>query len=66
MVHVSSLKTGKISVMQDSRQFLVKEVLFQLRGRGHCQDNATPSFFLNSKGSILGLSNDVSFVFEFH
>ena len=66
MVNESSLKTGKISVMRDSKQFLVKEVLFQLRGRGHPQDNATPSFFFNSEGSILGLSNEVSFVSEFH
>ena len=64
MVNESSLKTGKISVMRDSRQFLVKVVLFQLRGHGHPQDDATPNFFANSKRPILGLSNEVSFVPE--
>ena len=50
--------------MRDSRQVLVKVVLFQLRGRGHPQDNATPSFFPDSKSSILGLLNSVFFVSE--
>ena len=40
-------------------------VLFQLRGHGHPQDDATPNFFLDSKGPLLGLSNEVSFVSEF-
>ena len=62
MVNESSLKTGKISHMKDSRQVLVKVALFQLREHGHPQDNATPSFFPDSKCSILGLSNEVSFV----
>ena len=66
MVNESSLKTGKISVMRDSKQFLVKGVLFQLKGCDHPQDNAKASFFLNSKGSILGLSNEGSFVSEFY
>ena len=65
MVNESSLKTGKISVMRDSRQVLVKVVLFQLRVHGHPQDNATPSFFPDSKSSILGLLKEVSFVSEF-
>ena len=65
MENERSLKNGKISVMRDSRQVLVKVVLFQLRGRGHPQDNATPSFFTDSKISILGLSNEVSFISEF-
>ena len=43
---------------------LVKVVLFQLRGRGHPQGDAKPNFFPNSKSSILGLSNEVSFVSE--
>ena len=64
MVNERSLKTGKISVMKDSRQVLVKVVLFQLRGPGHPQDDATPNFFANSKRPILGLSNEVSFVPE--
>ena len=65
MVNESSLKTGKISVMKDSRQVLVKVALFQLREYGHPQDNATPSFFPDSKSFKLGLSNEVSFVSDF-
>ena len=61
-----SLKTGRISVLKGSIRVLVKVVLFQLRGRGHPQDDATPNFFENSKRSILGLSNEVSFVSELH
>ena len=40
-----SSETGRISVIKGSRQVLVKVVLFQLRGRGHPQDDATPIFF---------------------
>ena len=65
MVNESSLKTGKISVMRDSRQVLVKVVLFQLRGHGHLQDDAMLNFFPYSKGSLLGLSNEVNFASEF-
>ena len=36
-------------------------MLFQLRGRGHPQDDATPNFFADSKRPISGLSNEVSF-----
>ena len=35
--------------------------IFQLRGHGHPQDDATPNFFANSKPPILELSNEVSF-----
>ena len=65
MVNESSLKTGKISVMRDSKQVLVIVLLFQLRVRGQPQDNAMPSFFPDSKSSILWLSNEVSFISEF-
>ena len=65
MVNEISLKTGKISVMKDSRQVLVKIAFFQLREYGHPQDNATPSFFPDSKSFIYGLSNEVSFVSDF-
>ena len=51
--------------MRGSRRVLVKVVLFQLRGRGHPQDRAMPNFFPDSKSSILGLSNEVSFVTEY-
>ena len=59
-----SFETGRISVMKGSRRVLVKEVLFQLRGCGHPQDDATPNLFTDSKSPILGLSNEVSFVSE--
>ena len=56
---------GSSSVLRSVRPILVKVVLFQLSGRGHPLDDATPSFFLNSKSPILGLSNDISFVIFF-
>ena len=37
-------------------------MLFQLRGPGHSQGDPTPSFFPNSKGFLLGPSDEVSFV----
>ena len=58
----SNTETGRISVMRGSRQVLVKVVLFQLRGTGHPQNDATPNYLPDSKRSILGLSNEVSFV----
>ena len=45
------LETGRISAMKGSRRVLVKVVLFQLRGRDHPQDDATPNFFADSKRS---------------
>ena len=57
-------ETGRISVMKGSRRVLVKIVLFQLRGRGHPQDDATPNLFADSERPILELSNEVSFVPE--
>ena len=59
-----NFETGRNFVMKGSRQVLVKAVLFQLRERGHPQDDATPNFFANSERPILGLSNEVSFVPE--
>ena len=50
--------------MKGSRQVLVKVVLFQLRGRCHPWDDATPNFFADSKRPIKGLSNKVSFAPE--
>ena len=46
MQNERSFETGRISIMRGSRRVLVKVVLFQLRGRGHPQDDATPNFFL--------------------
>ena len=43
----------------------MEEVLYQLRGRGISQRDAMPNFFPYSKRSILGLSNEVSFVSRF-
>ena len=37
---------------------------FQLVDRGHHQADAMPSFFPDSKTSIIGLSNEESFVSE--
>ena len=51
--------------MRGFKRVLVKVVLFQLRGYGHPQDEASPNFFPYSKGSFLGLSNELSFVSEF-
>ena len=48
--------------MRGSTGVLVKVVLFQLRGRGHPQGDATPNFLPDSKSFLLGLSNEVSFV----
>ena len=59
-----SFETGRISVMKGSRRVLIKVVLFQLRGHGHPQDDATTNFFVDSKRPILGLSNEVSFATE--
>ena len=57
-------ETGRISVVKGSKQVLVKVVLFQLRGHGHPQDDATTIFSANSERPISGLSNEVSFVPE--
>ena len=51
----SNTETGRISVMKGSRRVLVKVVLFQLRGRGHPQDDATSNLFTDSERLILGL-----------
>ena len=52
--------------MTGSTQVLVKVVLFQLRGRGHPQDNAMPNKFPDSKSLLVGLSNEASFVSEIY
>ena len=66
MLFEKSFETGRISVMKGSRRVLVKVVLFQLRGRGHSQNDATPNIFPDSKSLLLGLSNEVSFVSEIY
>ena len=52
--------------MTGSTRVLVKVVLFQLRGRGHPQNDAMPNIFPDSKSLLLGLSNEVSFVSEIY
>ena len=47
MVDENSFETGRISVMEGSRQVLVKVILLQLREFVHPQDGAMPSFFMN-------------------
>ena len=52
--------------MIGSTQVLVKVVLFQLRGRGHPQNYATPNIFPDSKSLLSGLSNEVLLVPEIY
>ena len=59
----SSFETRRISIIRGSRRVLVKVVLFQLRGWGHPQGDATPNFLPDSQSPLLGLSNEVSFVY---
>ena len=61
-----SFEIGRIHVMEGSRWILVKVVLFQLRGHGHPQGDATPNFFPDSKSTIIGLSNEASFVSRYY
>ena len=48
------------------RLILVKVVLFQLDGHGNTFKGATFSYATDSRSSILGLSNEVSFVSQSH
>ena len=48
----SNTETGRISVMKGSKRVLVKVVLFQLRGHGHPQDDATPNSIPDSKSPL--------------
>ena len=65
MVNKNIFETGRISVMEGSRQVLVKVMLFQLREPIHPQEGGTPNFFNESRSSLLVLSIDVSFVSKF-
>ena len=47
-------------------EILPVSVLFQLRGRGHPQNDAMPNIFPDSKSLLLELSNEVSFVSELY
>ena len=44
----------------------MKMVPFQLDGRGNTFEGATSSYTTDSRSSILGLSNEVSFVSQSH
>ena len=57
-------ETGRNYVKKGPTQVFAKVVLFQLRGHGQPQDDATTNSFANSKPPIKGLSNEVSFVPE--
>ena len=46
------------------RPILVNMVLYHSRGCGSPYDTAIPAFITSSRGSIIGLSNEVSFVSE--
>ena len=50
--------------LQAYRPILVNVALYHSRGSGSPYDTATPSFKINSRGSIIGLLNEVSFVPE--
>ena len=60
-----SFETGRIFAMKGSRWVLAEGVLFRLRGCGHAHGHAMPNFILDSKSSVLGLSNEVSFVSKY-
>ena len=55
-------KTPRISITTGFTRVIIKIVLFQLRGRGHPQNDAMPNIFHDSKSLLLGLSNEVSFI----
>ena len=65
VIDESNFIIGSSSIIRGSKQVLVKVLLFQLHGRGNPQYDATPSFFPDSKNSIVRLSNEVTFVSEF-
>ena len=65
MVNENSFETGRISIMEGSRQVLVKVMLFQLRQPVHPKDGAMPNFFYKSKRSLLVLSIGISLVLKF-
>ena len=48
-----------------SEYFLTQVMLFHSRGRGKPWDGVIPILLLISNSSIIGLSNDVSFVSDF-
>ena len=59
-------KTENISAQRDTNSISLTEVLFHSSGHGSASEGATPSYITDSRSSILGLSNVVSFVSESH
>ena len=59
-------RTENISAQRDTNLILLTEVLFHLSGHGSASEGATLSYITDSRISILGLSNKVSFVSESH
>ena len=59
-------KTENISAQRDTNSILLTQVLFHSSGRGSTSEGATPSYITDSKSSVLGLANKVSFNFEFY
>ena len=60
MGNENSFETGRIFVMEDSGQVLVKVILFQLRERVVPQDGAMPSY--EPRNYLFVLLIDLSFV----
>ena len=54
-------KTENIAVQGNKNSILLTELLFHSRGRGSISEGAKPSYLTDSRSSILGLSNEVSF-----
>ena len=57
-------RTENISVQRDTNLILLTEVLFHSSGHCSASEGATPSYITDYRSSILGLSNEVSFVSE--
>ena len=64
MVIDSMFETGNFCTLRDVILNLLKVVLFHSRGRGSFYAAATPPFINDYRGPILGLSNEVPFVFK--
>ena len=59
-------KTENISAQGNKILVLLTEVPFHSRGRGSTSEGATPTYITDSRSSILGLSNEILFHFEFY
>ena len=66
MVIDSMFETGNFCTLRDIILNLLKVVLFHSRGRGSLFEITTPLFMTKSRSSLIGLSNEVSFISESH